>query len=155
MLGERNLEGRMLEIRDEKELCVANTWFTKEDRKKVTFSSGGSETEIDFVLVDKENRKFLKDVKVFWGKQQHRLVVADVDKRRVKKVVRNEVREKRNVWKLKEDKTRKKFATRVEELVRTIASDLWGCFKEGVLQACDEVCGKKKQSSMNPFVSVQ
>ena len=95
VFGERNLEGRILEICDKKELCVANTWFTKEDRKKETFSSGGSETEIEFVLVDKENRKFLKDVKVIGGKQQHMLVVADVDKIKVKMVGRNEVRERR------------------------------------------------------------
>lgn len=143
--GERNLEGRMLlEFCDEKELCVANTWFRKEDKRKVTFSSGGNETEIDFVLVDKEKRKFLKDIKVFPGELQHRLVVVDVDKRKVKKVVRKVALERRNVWKLKEEETRKKFEARVGELVETDASDLWGCYKEGLLQACDEICGKKK-----------
>ena len=34
----------------------------KEQRKR-TFSMGGNETEIDFVLVGKNNRKYLQDVK--------------------------------------------------------------------------------------------
>ena len=29
-------------------------------------------------------------------------------------------------------------------MVSTNASDLWKCFKEGVLKACNKVCGKKK-----------
>ena len=52
-IGTRNVEERrLLEFCDEKELCVANTWFEKEQRK-ITYSMGGNETEIDFVLVGK------------------------------------------------------------------------------------------------------
>ena len=59
------MEGRMLlEFCDEKELCVANTWFQKGEKRKVTYSAGGNETEIDFVLVGYAERKLLKDVKV-------------------------------------------------------------------------------------------
>ena len=54
----------LLEFCDERELCVANTWFEKTDERKITFKSGNNESEIDFILVSKENRKFLKDVKV-------------------------------------------------------------------------------------------
>ena len=32
----------------------------------------------------------------------------------------------------------------VKELVSTNTSDLWKTFKNSVLKACDEVCGKKK-----------
>ena len=143
-IGERNMEGRMLlEFCDEKELCVANTWFQKGEKRKVTYSAGGNETEIDFVIVGKEERKFLKDVKVIPGELQHRLVVADLDKK-VKKVVKREVFKRRKVWKLKEEDTRARFKGRVRELVSDDAQDVWRNFKEGVLKACDEVCGKKK-----------
>jgi len=85
--GERNVEGRMLlEFCDEKELCVANTWFRKKEKRKVTFSAGGNETEIDFVLVGKRNRKYLRDVKVTPGQLQHRLLVTDLDKKKVKRL---------------------------------------------------------------------
>ena len=41
-------------------------------------SAGGNGNEIDFVLVGiKENKKYLRDVKVIPGKLQHRLVVTD------------------------------------------------------------------------------
>lgn len=144
-IGERNVEGRMLlEFCDEKELCVANTWFKKGEKRKVTYSAGGNETEIDFVLVGKESRKYLKNVKVIPGELQHRLVVADLAKKKVKKVVRRKAVERRKTWKLKEDDTRVRFEERVGELVNMDAPDLWKCFKEGLLKACDEVCGKKK-----------
>ena len=93
----------MLEFCDEKELCVANTWFRKGEKRKVTYSAAENGTEIDFVLVGKENRKYLRDVKVIPVELQHRLVATDLVKKRVKKVVRKEAIEKRKVWKLKED----------------------------------------------------
>ena len=87
-------------------------------------------------LVGKGNRKYLRDVKIIPGELQHRLV---------KKVVRKEEIERSKVWKLKEDDTRARFEEIVRELVSVDAPDLWKCFKEGVLKACNEVCGKKKE----------
>ena len=74
----------LLEFCDEKELCVANTWFRKGEKRKVTYSAVENETEIDFVLVGKGNRKFLRDVKVIPGELQHRLVVTNLVKKKVK-----------------------------------------------------------------------
>ena len=45
----------------------------------MTYSLGGNDTKIDFVLVGKEKRKYLRDVKVIPGELQHRLVVVDVE----------------------------------------------------------------------------
>ena len=104
-IGKRNAEGRMLlEFCDERELSVANTWFKKTDKRKITFKSGNNESEIDFILVSKANRKFLKNVNVIPWELQHRLLVADMDKRKLKKVVKKESKVKRMVWKLKERK---------------------------------------------------
>ena len=48
---QRNFEGRMLlESCLEKELCVSNTCFKREEKRKVTFKICENETEIDFVL---------------------------------------------------------------------------------------------------------
>ena len=71
-------------------------------------------------------RLYLRDVKVILGELQHRLVVVDLVKKKVKKVVRKEAFERRKVWKLKD------------------APDLWKCFREGMLKAFDEVCRKTK-----------
>uniref|UniRef100_A0A0L8FGS5 Uncharacterized protein n=1 Tax=Octopus bimaculoides TaxID=37653 RepID=A0A0L8FGS5_OCTBM len=85
-IGERNVEERMqLEFCDEKELCVANTWFRKTEKRKLNFSAGGNETETDFVLVGRKNIKYLRDMKTIPGELQHGLVVADLNKRKVKK----------------------------------------------------------------------
>ena len=101
-IGQRNTEGSMLlDFCDERELCVANTWFRKTDKRKITFKSGNNESEIDFILVTKENRKFLKDGKIISWELQHRLLVTDVDKRKLNKVVKKESRVKRMVWILK------------------------------------------------------
>ena len=59
---ERNMDGRrLLEFCDKKDLCVANTWFRKPENRKVTYSAGGNETEIDFVSVNKEHRKYTSE----------------------------------------------------------------------------------------------
>jgi len=44
-IGKRNAEGRMLlEFCDEeRELCVANAWFKKKDKRKITFKSVNNE----------------------------------------------------------------------------------------------------------------
>ena len=60
-------------------------------------------------LVSKENRKFLKDVKVIPLELQHRLLVADVDKRKLNKVDKKESRVKRIIWKSKEKEMQKKL----------------------------------------------
>ena len=53
-IGKTNAEGRLLlDFCDQKELCVAHTWYKKNERK-VTYSSGGNVTEIDFVLLERK-----------------------------------------------------------------------------------------------------
>ena len=101
-IKKRNAEGRLLlDFCDQKELCVANTWFKKKEKRKVTYSSGGNNTEIDLVLVRKEKRKYLRDVKVIPGELKHRLVVVVVEEQKLKKSVKKSKRVRRRVWKLK------------------------------------------------------
>ena len=71
-------------------------WKTQgsEKGKRVKLSTAENELEIDFVLVGKGNRKYLRDVKVIPGELQHRLVVIDLVE---KKVVRKEPFERRKV----------------------------------------------------------
>ena len=38
---------------------MANTWFEKKEQRKITNSMSGNETKIDFVLIGKNNRKYL------------------------------------------------------------------------------------------------
>ena len=61
-------------------LCVANTWLRKADKEKVTYGSGCKESEIDFCIMGKVERKFLRNVKVNIVELQHSLTVVDEDK---------------------------------------------------------------------------
>ena len=64
VVGKRNLEGRMLlEFYPEKELCVSNTWFKREKKRKVTIRMVENEIEIDIMLIKKEHRRFMQNVK--------------------------------------------------------------------------------------------
>ena len=136
---------KLLEFWNQKDLCVANTWLFKKKKRKVTFSSGGIKTEIDFVLVEKESRKFLKDVKVIPWKLQHKLVVVDIKKVNLFKYIKIKQNMQWRVWKLKEKETSKKFKDKVKELVNIEAKDLWGLFKVGVLEAYEKLCGKRNK----------
>ena len=122
-IGNRKVEERrLLEFCDEKELRVANTWFEKKEQRKIIHSMSGNETEIDFVLVGKNNRKYFKNVKAISWEFQHRLVITDIDKRLG---------------------SRKK-TTLKQDLIDVDALNLWNTYKNSKLQACDEVCAKKK-----------
>ena len=82
-IGKSSAEGRrLLEFCDEKELCMANIWFYKADKRKIIYRAGGCETKIDFVLVGKKYRKYIRDMKVIPREVQHKLVVVDLDKTR-------------------------------------------------------------------------
>ena len=80
-------------------------------KKNVTYSSSGNETEIDFVLVEKENSKFLKDVTVIFWEVQHRLVVLDVKKENLFKRIKVKRNMQWRVWKLKEKRQGKNLRT--------------------------------------------
>ena len=45
-------------------LCIANTWFGKTSREKITFGSGCSESGIDVFIIGKVDRNLFKYIKV-------------------------------------------------------------------------------------------
>jgi len=47
-------------------------------------------------------------------------------------------------WKLQDKEVQEKFEKRVGELVDVEKTNLWESFRDGVLEACNEICGKKK-----------
>jgi len=78
-LGSRNLEGELLlEFACAMDLVIANTMFSKDEAKKITYESGGCKTVVDYILVREYDRTKLKDVKTFPGEAciaQHRQLV--------------------------------------------------------------------------------
>ena len=88
VLGKKCIR-RLLEFCDEKSCAWQTLGFIRQT-KKIIYSAGGCETEIDFVLVGEKYRKYITDVKVIPWELQHRLVVVDLDKKALKKVVRKQ-----------------------------------------------------------------
>ena len=78
-------------------------------------------------------------MKVIPGELQHRLVVVDVEERKLKKSVKKSKRVRWKVWKLQEKEIKEEFERRVVELVDAEAVDLWESYKNDVLKACDDL----------------
>ena len=61
---------------------MSNTWLEVEEKRKVTFRMGLNETKIDFVLIQKEHRWSIQNVKAIPGEFLHFLLIADIDKKK-------------------------------------------------------------------------
>ena len=59
------------------------------------------------MLIKKEHRRFIRNVKAIPGEFQHVLVVADIDRRKIRKEVRKACAERREKTLLKDVKIRK------------------------------------------------
>ncbi|XP_076957406.1 uncharacterized protein LOC143632874 [Bidens hawaiensis] len=62
-------------------LGIVNSYFKKREPHLITFSSGGRNTQIDYLLLRQGDRRWWKDCKVIPGETvvtQHRLLVADI-----------------------------------------------------------------------------
>ena len=126
---QRNLEGRMLlEFRLEMQLCVSNTCFNREENRKVTFRMGENEKEIESALMKKEHRRSMRNVMAITGEFQHALVIADIDKRKIRKIAINTCAERRKICLLKEVVMTKRFEGKVIELVDVGAPKFVGTF---------------------------
>ena len=69
-------------------------------------------------------------------------MLVNVEEQKLKKSVKKSKSVRWRVWKLKEKEIKVKFEERVVKLVDTDSMDLWKSEKNGVLQACDKLCGK-------------
>ena len=150
--GERNVEGEMLlELASAMELTVVNTYFKKEDSRKVTYESGGCRTVVDYVLTRRCERSMVRDVKVIPGEPcilQHRLIVCVLELQECVKPKRQVFVSKCRVWKLKNEGIQRRFREQVEirEATRSErdVEGVWNGFKCCLLEVSDKVCGKSK-----------
>ncbi|AQL02844.1 Retrovirus-related Pol polyprotein LINE-1 [Zea mays] len=104
--GTRNQGEEILNFALAYDMFIANTFFKKRQSHLVTFSSGQHTSQIDFVLLRKEDRHACLDCKVIPGEcvvTQHKLVVADFRfKIRLQQNKHNKVT-RTKWWKLKGD----------------------------------------------------
>ena len=97
--GVGNKEGEgLLESLQALELFAANTGFKKKQEQLITYRSASHDSQVDYVLVRKENKKKIKDAKVLPFKavtRQHRLLVVDIVVATERRGESNSVRDRR------------------------------------------------------------
>ena len=148
--GVRNTEGeRILEFCEAVGMIVCGTQFSKTESKLISYSSGGYNTTVDYLLAQKQDRKYLKDAKAFPGEEVislHCLMVCDLEVNRRKSSQKEKFQPRRKVWKLRNPEVRKRFeeVLDIEEKEERNINQLWESTRNGILKATEEVCGWTK-----------
>ena len=66
--GLRNKESEhIIEFAAAHNLVVGNSYFTKKDNHVTTYQSGGTSSQIDYILVRRSDFKLVRDIKVIHG----------------------------------------------------------------------------------------
>ena len=82
-LGKRNNEGQVVvDFAKRRVLVITNTYFVKKLAHRVTYSSGGRSSQVDYIMVRRRRIKEVVDTKVVVGKsveKQHRIVVSAIN----------------------------------------------------------------------------
>ncbi len=150
-IGSKNAEGEaLLELCLRNKMCVVNTWFEKQESHKVTYRSGSAKSQIDFILVRKQDMKKITDCKVIPSEvvaPQHKPVVATfkMKKWQQRELASNETRLK--TWKLRgtvvEDFSKRVLAKAPTEYdnIQSIEQE-WGLFRNACIGTAEELCGR-------------
>ena len=151
--GCRNTEGhRILEYCTAQNLFICNTQFQKRDSHLITYSSGGGNTQIDYILLRAKHKQLVKDTKVIPGEEvftQHRLVVCDLRLREALPKTKKPFTPKLRVWKLKDPEVREAYTNEVAMLLKSSESsvgveDTWSGLKSALITASENTCGWTK-----------
>ncbi|KAM1059887.1 hypothetical protein ACFX15_023923 [Malus domestica] len=149
--GERNEDGEaILDFAMAYDLFLANTFFKKREEHVITYKSGSSKTQIDFLLMRKGDRITCKDCKVIPGESvanQHRLLVMDVHIKRVRQKNKTWKCPRTRWWNLKEEKQvifKEKVITQCVWDREGEASQMWDSMASCIRKVAKEVLGESK-----------
>ena len=154
--GDRNQEGEdILNFAVAYDLMIANNFFRKRLCHLVTFSSGQHSSQIDFVLVRREDKRTCIDCKVILGEcvvQQHKLVVSDFHFRtrvRQAKVARAT---RTKWWKLKGDASQAFKERMIAEGIWNVgeANSMWTEMASRIRKVATEVLGVTRVTRCEP-----
>ena len=65
---------------------MSNSSLRREEKRKVTFRMGENEKKIDFVLIKKEHRQIILNLKEIPGDIQHVFVIVDINIKKIMKM---------------------------------------------------------------------
>ena len=117
-LGKRNNEGQaVVDFAKRRKLAITNTYFVKKPEHRVTYSSGGHSSQVDYIMMRRQRIKEVVDTKIVVVEsvaKQHGIVVSTIiiwtNWGKASKLVK-----KIKLWKLKDSKVNNKFKTKVIE----------------------------------------
>ena len=143
--GIRNMEGEtILELGDSMDMIVHGTQFKKDENKIMTYSSGASNTTVDYLIIRKQDRKCLWDEKAIPGEEavsQNHLILVDTKVRGAVKAQRTKFRPRRKVWRLNDENVRRQFQDKLvlREVGEGDVNVVWE--KARLLNTANEACG--------------
>ena len=117
-IRKRNNEGQpVVDFAKRRKLVITNTYFVKKLAHRVTYSSGGRSSQVDYIMVRRRRIKEVVDTKVVVSEsvvKQHGIVVSAIiiwtKWRKAPKLVR-----RIKWWKLKDSKVNNKFKMKMIE----------------------------------------
>jgi hypothetical protein len=151
--GKTNAEGeRVLETLQALKLFATNTSFKKNTEQLITYRSGGHDSQVDYILMRKENKFRVKDTKVLPFEavtKQHRLLVTDIKKPLERKFVAMKRPPRTKLWKLKDNK--KEYNREINDLrnkinncEKTSCDAHWKEMSEILEIAAKKCCGQTR-----------
>ena len=144
--GTRNKEGSMVvDFGKRMDLAIVNTYFKKKYEHRVTYKSGETSTQVEYVMCRRRNLKEMCDCKVILNKcvaKQHRMVVCKMALM-VKKKKAEKVKPKIRWWKLKETSCQEVFRQEVTRILggKDGLPDEWDKTAEMLRKTAETVLG--------------
>ena len=142
--GERNAEGtNLLDICKNQRLRILNTYFKKEQEKRITYKAGGNATQLDLLLMRLKPGATAQDCAAIPGEPfltQHRVVRAKI---LIKGYTRKKksLKKKLKTWKLKNEESRSRFEEVFAQRLSGVTSS-WSNIQKEMISAAEEVCGR-------------
>src|SRR5206468_9156516 len=132
------------------ELIECNTCYKKDESKKITYESGDSKSEIDYILVRTKERSVVKDVTTISGEvcaTQHKLLLCKIKlSQSVPKKKKERPIDRCRLWKLEQKETSAEYCEEVrlkaEERSEGNVDSVWKEFSECLTTAANKICGK-------------
>ncbi|XP_060771234.1 uncharacterized protein slc22a21 isoform X2 [Neoarius graeffei] len=152
--GERNPEGvRILDFAVANDLVINNSLFQKRASHLITYQSGVSSTQVDYILTRRCNFKHVINTKVVPNEEcalQHKLLLCDISLKFSKKK-RHVFTPKLRVWKLRDHSVRNDFLNGVraelDGLSMATVEDTWQSLKGSLLSVGEKTCGYSKKGN--------
>ena len=119
--GIKNKEGSMVvDFGKRMDLAIVNTYFKKKDEHRVTYTSEGKCTQVDYVKCRRRNLKEMCNCKVIVNKcvAKHHCIVVCKMALMVKKKKVEKAKPKIRWWKLKETSCQEAFRQEVTRILR-------------------------------------